>query len=369
MTMSLARKYRPKKLADLAGQETLLRVLGAAISNNKIGQAYVLTGIRGVGKTSTARIIARAINCQNGPTLDPCGICASCVAIDNDNALDVIEIDAASNNGVDYIRELVANVGYAPMQAKSWKIYIIDEAHSLSKNAWDGLLKTLEEPPEHVIFIFATTEARKIPGTILSRSQTLTLKRIALDVITQRILWVAQQEGFIIENSAANLIARAAEGSMRDGLSILDTAVSAQPNGITADGVMELLGRADRMTMGQLAGSVIDGDTVAVSKAWSNFYVAGQDPLIIIEDLTTWIHNAHMCQIAPDYIKSLSLPKEEVDLLNTLSKKAVGAALQGCSHYLLEASVQAKSSTSQSLAVEMALMRATSRFASLKNKG
>jgi DNA polymerase-3 subunit gamma/tau len=364
--ISLARKYRPKVLADLLGQETLLRVLGAAIDHDRIAPAYVLTGIRGVGKTTTARIIARAINCAKGPTLTPCGVCASCQAIDSDSAMDVIEIDGASNNGIDAVRDLIANVAYAPMTPGGRKIYIIDEAHMLSTSAWNGLLKTLEEPPAHVMFIFATTEMRKIPATILSRCQTLRLNRIDLKTLEQHLDTVSAKESVPLEPGARALLARAAEGSMRDALSMLDQAISAQPTGVTTEAVLDMLGRASRMATGDLARTVVAGDLGPMLETWKTLLMAGHDGPQLLEDVITWIHQAQLHRLAKGYVASMALPEGEKSLLDSLSQGASPGAFQGCANFLLDALALAKDAPNPLLAVEMALVRATNKFASLK---
>lgn len=364
--ISLARKYRPKTLADLLGQETLERVLGAAIDNNRLASGYVLTGIRGVGKTTTARIIARSINCEKGPTLTPCGECGSCKSMDSDSAMDVIEIDGASNNGIDAIRDLIANVSYAPMTKGGRKIYIIDEAHMLSKSAWNGLLKTLEEPPEHVMFIFATTEMRQIPATIMSRCQTLRLGRIDLETIANHIADVAQKENTPLEDTAKDLIARAAEGSMRDALSILDQAISAEPDGVTAQSVLTMLGRASRSSVGAMAKDVVAGSIPEVLNKWKALLESGHDAAHILEDTITWLHQAHMSRVAPGYIEASGMPETEQALVKEIAALSSAGAFQGCGHFLLDAMTTAKTAPNAGLAVEMALVRATAKFASLK---
>ncbi len=228
----LARKYRPARVADQIGQEAAVRTLTNAIECGRMAQAFVLTGVRGVGKTTTARIIARALNCigpdgTGGPTPEPCGVCGNCVAIAEDRHVDVLEMDAASRTGIDDIRELIEGVRYRPVQARR-KVYIIDEVHMLSRQAFNGLLKTLEEPPEHVVFIFATTEARKIPVTVLSRCQRFDLRRLDRDELASHFARIAEAEGIAIDGEALAMIARAADGSVRDGLSLLDQAIALQ---------------------------------------------------------------------------------------------------------------------------------------------
>src|SRR5687768_1874553 len=226
----LARKYRPRNFRELIGQDAMVQTLANAIERGRLAHAFLMTGVRGVGKTSTARLIAKALNCVGpdglgGPTIDPCGVCEHCVAIAEGRHIDVIEMDAASHTGVDDVREIIEAVRYASVSAR-YKIYIIDEVHMLSKNAFNALLKTLEEPPEHVKFLFATTEVAKVPVTVLSRTQRFDLRRIPADSLVEHFTQIAGAEGVAAEPEALAMIARAAEGSARDGLSILDQAIA-----------------------------------------------------------------------------------------------------------------------------------------------
>ena len=237
--------------------------LGNAIQRGRIAHAFLLTGVRGVGKTSTARLIAKALNCvgpdgTDGPTIDPCGVCEPCVAIAEGRHIDVIEMDAASHTGVDDIREIIEAVRYSSVSAR-YKIYIIDEVHMLSKNAFNALLKTLEEPPEHVKFLFATTEVGKVPVTVLSRCQRFDLKRIPAERLAAHFTMVADKEGVVVEEEAVQVIARAAEGSARDGLSILDQAIAHGEGRVHADDVREMLGLADRGRTRRMLGSLLAG--------------------------------------------------------------------------------------------------------------
>jgi DNA polymerase-3 subunit gamma/tau len=244
MMPSLARRHRPKRLADLVGQDALVQTLTAGLAKGQTAQAYVLTGIRGVGKTTTARILARALNCETGPTAEPCGRCDSCRAFDAESHPALIEIDAASQSGVESIRALLEQIPYAPMMGRT-KVVVIDEAHGLSRPAWDALLKTLEEPPPHVVFVFATTEARKIPATILSRCQTFALKRISPADVEARLAAICAAEGIPVAPGALAAVALAGEGSMRDALTLLDQArLRADGAPVTPALVAEMLGTA-----------------------------------------------------------------------------------------------------------------------------
>ncbi|MDP6951291.1 MAG: DNA polymerase III subunit gamma/tau, partial [Alphaproteobacteria bacterium] len=259
----LARKYRPKKLADLVGQEALVRTLGNAFSSGRLAHAFLLTGVRGIGKTTTARIIARALNCTGpdgsitAPVAEPCGKCETCVAIAADRHPDVLEMDAASRTGVDDVREIIESVRYAPGSGR-YKVYIIDEVHMLSNNAFNALLKTLEEPPDHVTFIFATTEVRKIPITVLSRCQRFDLRRVDAETLAGHLGRIAEQESATVEEDALAVISRAADGSVRDGLSLLDQAIGdAAGAAVEAGAVRDMLGLADRERVFDLAEAVL----------------------------------------------------------------------------------------------------------------
>src|SRR5436190_7992290 len=290
----LARKYRPQNFEELIGQDAMVQTIGNAIERGRIAHAFLLTGVRGVGKTSTARLIAKALNCvgpdgKGGPTIHPCGICEPCRAIAEGRHIDVIEMDAASHTGVDDVREIIEAVRYASVSAR-FKIYIIDEVHMLSKNAFNALLKTLEEPPEHVKFLFATTEVDKVPVTVLSRCQRFDLRRIPSDKLAAHFARVADAEQVDVEPEALNVIARAAEGSARDGLSLLDQAIAHGEGHVTAAEVRTMLGLADRGRIRRLLETILNGDAAAMLAQLDEAHDLGIDPTSLIRGLMDSLH-------------------------------------------------------------------------------
>ncbi|GHU00293.1 hypothetical protein FACS1894186_0500 [Alphaproteobacteria bacterium] len=280
----LALKYRPSSFDDLIGQDVLVRTLAGAFASGKIAGGYMLTGIRGVGKTTSARIIARALNCERGVSAQPCGQCETCRAIAAGRHLDVREIDAASNTGVDNVRELIDSTQYLPTYAR-FKVFILDEVHMLSKAAFNALLKTLEEPPPHVKFIFATTEIRKVPITILSRTQRFDLKRVEPGTLQAYFMSILEKEGIGAEPEGVAMIARAADGSVRDGLSLLDQAILHGAGAVKAESVRAMIGLSDRTLAVRLFGLVLAGDTTAALACAREMYALGAEPAIIIGDL------------------------------------------------------------------------------------
>ncbi len=301
----LARKYRPSDFSGLIGQEALVRTLSNAFATGRIAHAFMLTGVRGVGKTTTARIIARALNCigpdgkRTEPTIQPCGVCDPCVAIAESRHVDVQEMDAASRTGIDDVREIIEGVRYAPASAR-YKVYIIDEVHMLSKQAFNGLLKTLEEPPPHVKFVFATTEIRKVPVTVLSRCQRFDLRRIETGELVAHLQTIAHKENVQIEDGALALVARAAEGSVRDALSLLDQAIAHGESGtITADTIRSMLGLADRGRVLDLFEKVMGGQIAEALAQLNELYDRGADPLAVMQDLLETVHFLTRIKVAP----------------------------------------------------------------------
>jgi len=308
----LARKYRPQTFSNLIGQETLVQTLKNSIINNRIAHAYLLTGVRGVGKTTTARLIAMSLNCEARPpeSCEPCGKCNTCISIRGDHNIDVIEMDAASRTGVDDIREIIDNVKYKPVNCE-YKIFIIDEVHMLSKSAFNALLKTLEEPPPHIKFIFATTEVKKIPITIISRCQRFDLHRIETDNLITHLNNIADKEKIKINKEAMALIIRAADGSVRDGLSLFDQAIANAKDQITTDTIISMLGLADRGNIFDLLDAIFSGDAKTSLKIYNKIYQAGADVLMIFDELLKVTHFLTQIKISPDIKDDIHIPEFE----------------------------------------------------------
>ncbi len=359
----LARKYRPSDFTALIGQEPMVRTLSNAIAAGRLAHAFILTGVRGVGKTTTARIIARALNCvgpdgTGGATAEPCGVCEHCVSIAEDRHVDVMEMDAASRTGVDDIRELIDGVLYRPVSAR-YKIYIIDEVHMLSRNAFNALLKTLEEPPEHVKFIFATTEIRRVPVTVLSRCQRFDLRRVGFEMLVDHFADVAQKEGANIARGAVALIARAADGSVRDGLSLLDQAIahSGPDTEITEDAVRDMLGVAERVQVFDLFEQLMKGEIAAALARFDDMYGAGADPVMILQDLAELSHWLTRLKAAPNAAEAT--PTSDLDLARgkDVSARLPMSALARTWQMLLKGLTEVRTAPSASQAAEMILVR------------
>jgi DNA polymerase-3 subunit gamma/tau len=355
----LARKYRPVDFTTLVGQEAMVRTLRNAIATGRIAHAFMLTGVRGVGKTTTARIIARALNCigpdgKGGPTVDPCGVCDNCKAITEDRHVDVIEMDAASRTGIDDVRELIEGVRYRPVSAR-YKVYIIDEVHMLSEKAFNALLKTLEEPPPHVKFVFATTEIRKVPVTVLSRCQRFDLKRVPLEVLVEHFAGIAAKEKVEISPEAMTLIARAADGSVRDGLSLLDQAIAHGGGVVDAAQVRDMLGLADRSRVTELFENTMRGDAPAVVAALGEMHDAGADPVVILQDLLELTHWVTRLKVAPE-AGATAADSERAQGL-AMAQKLSMASLTRAWTLLMKGLQETLSAPSPVRAAEMALIR------------
>ena len=357
----LARKYRPTSFDGLIGQGGTVRILTNAVETGRLAHAFVLTGVRGVGKTTMARIIARVLNCIgedgiSGPTIKPCGVCEHCIAIGQDRHVDVLEMDAASRTGVDDIRELIEGVRYRPTSAR-YKVYIIDEVHMLSKNAFNALLKTLEEPPEHVKFIFATTEIRKIPVTVLSRCQRFDLRRVDEETLSNHFMMVAESEGAKISKSAVRLIARAADGSVRDGLSLLDQAIADRSTLVDDSEISNMLGLVDRSQTFSLIELVLKGDIVSALASFDQLYQDGADPSVVISDLLEITHWLTRIKIVPrvgdDYGVS------EIERVNgkAMAERLTMASIARAWQMLLKGLSEVQNAPSPKQAAEMVLVR------------
>ena len=359
----LARTYRPSRFADLVGQEAMVRTLANAITSGRLAHAFILTGIRGVGKTTTARIIARALNCigadgTGGPTPDPCGTCDHCTSIGEDRHVDVIEMDAASRTGVDDIRELIEGVRYRPVSAR-FKIYIIDEVHMLSRNAFNALLKTLEEPPEHVKFIFATTEIRKVPVTVLSRCQRFDLRRVDGETLFSHLEAVAGREGVEIAEDALRQIVRAAEGSVRDALSLLDQTIAHAAGGhIDGDKVRNMLGLADRMQTADLLEALMRGQVAPALGVFDALYGAGADPIAVLQDLLEFTHWLTRLKAAPEDTRAGGAVSDiELERGRMLAAALSIPVLTRCWQVLLKGVTETHMAVDPRQAAEMVLIR------------
>ncbi|MCB9947053.1 MAG: DNA polymerase III subunit gamma/tau [Rhodospirillaceae bacterium] len=357
----LARTYRPSTFAELIGQDALVRTLTNAIASGRLAHAFILTGVRGVGKTTTARILARALNCtgpdgSGGPTAEPCGVCDNCKAITGDRHVDVLEMDAASRTGIGDIREIIESVRYAPVMARN-KIYIIDEVHMLSTAAFNGLLKTLEEPPPHVRFIFATTEIRKVPVTVLSRCQRFDLRRVDQPVLESHFTAIAAKEGMGVEAEAIAMIARAADGSVRDGLSLLDQAIALGDGTVRAAQVREMLGLADRSRILDVFAHAMAGEAVAALDVLADLHNAGAEPLAVLHDLLEVTHALTRAKLVPAALGDRAVPEEERKRTGTLVEGLSIPVLNRAWQMLLKGIDDVQTAPAPAAALEMVVIR------------
>ncbi len=359
----LARKYRPETFADLVGQDAMVRILKNSFETDRIAQAFILTGIRGTGKTSTARIIAKGMNCigkdGNGKaTVEPCGVCDPCIAIAQGRHVDVMEMDAASRTGVGDIREIIDSVQYRAASAR-YKIYIIDEVHMLSTNAFNALLKTLEEPPEHVKFIFATTEIRKVPVTVLSRCQRFDLRRIEPEDMIALLQKIANAEKGKITDNALALITRASEGSARDATSLLDQALSVGSGETTADQVRAMLGLADRGRVLDLFDLIMSGNAAGALAELSAQYADGADPMAVLRDLAEITHWVSVIKITPEAVNDPTVSPDERTRGQAMAEKLPMRAMTRMWQMLLKSLEEVAMAPNAMMAAEMAVIRLT----------
>ena len=354
----LARKYRPSSFDELIGQDSLVQTLSNALAMGRLAHAFILTGLRGIGKTTTARIIARGLNCvgtdgKGEPTLKPCGQCSSCVGIADSRHVDVIEMDAASNTGVDDVREIIDGVGYKPLTAR-FKIYIIDEVHMLSKNAFNALLKTLEEPPEAVKFIFATTEIRKVPVTVLSRCQRFDLRRVPNQMMADHLKSICDKENISAEDSALDLISNAAEGSVRDALSLLDQAAALTADKINEDSVADMLGQAGRAQALNILSLTLNGKTADALNALAQAIGHGAEPSMVLNDLLNLTHIAARLATGGN---AQDTPEAELEKLSTLAKELGMAKLGRAWQILLKGHAEINVAPNHHAAADMIIIR------------
>ena len=357
----LARKYRPSTFSDLIGQDVMVKILENSFLSGRIAHAFMLTGVRGVGKTTTARIIAKGLNCvgtqgQGNPTISPCGLCESCLSIAKGNHVDVMEFDAASRTGVSDIREIIDSVYYCAASAR-FKVYVIDEVHMLSTSAFNALLKTLEEPPAHVKFIFATTEINKVPLTVLSRCQRFDLKRIEPEAMISYLKTISDQEGFSIGHDCLGQIARASEGSMRDALSLFEQIVVDNDKDINIEKVRFILGLADRGRLIDLFELLITGEIDSCLKLYNVLYEDGADPLNLLAELCEITHWITLLKVSPQLSNQMTLSPDEASRGKLLSERLDLRELARVWQLLVKIADEAKMAFDSKMSVEMGLIR------------
>ena len=355
----LARKYRPRQFADVIGQDVLVKVLRHGLETNRLPHAFILTGIRGVGKTTTARILARALNCrerENSNNVEPCGKCDQCTSILEDRNIDVIEMDAASRTGVEDVREIIDAAKYRPVSA-AYKVYIIDEVHMLSKSAFNALLKTLEEPPEHVKFVFATTEIQKVPKTVLSRCMRFDLSRVSVELLKKHFSSLAEKENFTVDDIALTQLARAADGSVRDGLSMLDQAVALSNGAVTSEIVSDMLGLADADRVINLLRDAIMGEGRATIAAVQALYDLGADPLNIINELLNLTYTLTTIKVDSKLIANSGYGEDQQKLCLEMAEQMTVPTLNRVWQILMNGANEVQMANSPNQACQMVALR------------